>query len=72
MEATCLSLSPNNDLVVTGGADRVLRVWTLGTGHLVAALEGHCGTVTAVTFISHNKIISADESGTLILWNVQV
>ncbi|UPQ97717.1 WD40 repeat domain-containing protein [Chloropicon primus] len=68
-EATCLSLSPSNALVVTGGADRVLRVWGTAQGNLRATLEGHCGAVVCVKFLSEHKIISADDSGAIILWD---
>ena len=69
-EATCVSLSPSNDLVCTGGRDRCVRVWTKNEGRLVCTLEGHPGPVTCARFLSETKIVSADESGCVVLWDV--
>ena len=69
-EATCVSLSPSNDLVCTGGRDRCVRVWTKNEGRLVCTLEGHPGPVTCARFLSEAKIVSADESGCVVLWDV--
>ena len=72
-EATCLSLSPDQDnrWVVTGGAERVLRLWDVYTGELLSVLKGHCSTVSCVKFITDTDIVSADESGALIHWKVK-
>ena len=68
--STCVSLSPSNDLVCTGGRDRCVRVWTKNEGRLVCTLEGHPSPVTCARFLSETKIVSADESGCVVLWDV--
>jgi WD40 repeat protein len=55
---TCVVFTPGGDRVVTGCEDRVARIWSLETGVVVHALEGHESRVTCV------QMLAADAPGT--------
>ncbi|KAH8052022.1 protein kinase [Aureococcus anophagefferens] len=55
---TCVVFTPGGDRVVTGCEDRVARIWSLETGVVVHALEGHESRVTCV------QMLAADAAGT--------
>ena len=69
-EASCLALSPDGTYVVTGGADKIIRMWDLDTGTLLGNLAGHGSEIQCVQFLSSHKMVSADKSGAVILWDV--
>ncbi|MGE3778321.1 MAG: protein kinase, partial [Pirellulaceae bacterium] len=45
---SCLSFSPQGDLLASGGCDRFVRVWDMTSGRSLAALNGHTDWVTSV------------------------
>ena len=53
--------------VISGSADRVIRVWDAGTGARDAALVGHAGDVRALA-VDGDRLFSASEDGTLREW----
>ncbi|EDO41300.1 predicted protein, partial [Nematostella vectensis] len=60
-------------IVVTGGYDRLLRVWTKDSegpnGQLLRELGGHSGFVNSICFDSQGTtMFSADSSGCIIIW----
>ena len=66
-----LALSPNGNLLVSGGADKVFAVWNTATGtpHLVSDL--HKSSVLAVAISSDGKLaLSGSVDKTAILWDV--
>ncbi|XP_070556503.1 jouberin-like isoform X2 [Ptychodera flava] len=69
---------PNNEnIIVTGGYDHVVRVWTKQSdqvhGELIHELEGHRGYVNCLCFGAEGeKMYTADSVGTIIIWNSEV
>jgi hypothetical protein len=53
--------------VVTGGADRIIRIWDARSGRQLGALERHAESVNDVKFWPDNQILSASDDGTLQL-----
>jgi WD40 repeat protein/tRNA A-37 threonylcarbamoyl transferase component Bud32 len=69
---TAVAFSPDGTRLVSGGADRVLRMWHPGTGREVFALGGQRAPVTALVFSpdgSHFAAGSAD--GSLRVWSAR-
>ena len=45
-----LAISPNGEIVISGGADQVIRVWNVEEQTELGYLRGHTGTVHRVAF----------------------
>jgi WD40 repeat protein len=56
--------------IVTGGADRVLRVWDARSGHLSARLRGHSTAVQGVSAVARDEVVSWDTRRELRLWRI--
>ena len=59
--------------LVTGSADRTVRLWSLNTGFsCLRTFEGHANSVLKVSLISSgSQILSAGSDGLLKLWSVK-
>jgi WD40 repeat protein len=65
----CCALSANGRLLVSGGADKTVRIWSTEEGTLVATYSGHTASVRAVAVDSAGQaIFSGDDHGTLNRW----
>lgn len=61
----------DNDRLVTGGTDNLLRVWDLPNQSEVLRLVGHTGTVTSLALDrSRNLLISGSYDTTIMFWNL--
>ena len=57
--------------VISGGVDRVLRMWSVKEEKCIKYYEGHIGKVTYIDYINHqNNIISMSEDKTFIIWDI--
>ena len=66
-----VTLSPNGSIVVGGQANGKVYIWNVGSGILLQTLEGHSNMVTTVLFCqSSPTLISADNRGSLKVWNI--
>lgn len=67
-----LRLSAKGDRLLSGGADRMARLWDPATGKLVAFYEGHTNHVTSVAFNKDaTQIATAGADREVKLWNTQ-
>jgi WD40 repeat protein len=65
----CVAFSPIADRFVTGGADRAIRLWSIGSYDEIATLEGHTGTVLDVCYAPDGqRLASASSDGTVRVW----
>jgi WD40 repeat protein len=65
------AFSPDGGHVVTGAADRTVRVWSTRTGEQVACLRGHSATVTWARFRPDGRrVLSTTADGTLRSWHL--
>lgn len=63
----------HGDRLVSGGADRTLRVWDLASGgKCVSSLVGHTGWVTSIREWGSNTIISGSTDRTIALYDARV
>jgi WD40 repeat protein len=70
-EITSLAFSSNGRRIVTGGRDRLARIWTARTGELLHELSGHQGQVLDVAIGSGGtEVATASTDGTARVWEV--
>ncbi|KAG6843553.1 hypothetical protein H0H87_003284, partial [Tephrocybe sp. NHM501043] len=61
-----------NALVVSGGCDKVVRVWDVISGHCIYVLRGHTSTIRCLrTLHSRSVAVTGARDGTLRTWDVQ-
>jgi WD40 repeat protein len=65
-----LGLSSKGDRLVSGSADRTIKLWRMEDGSLIGSLFGYTGGVTSVAFSPDDKfVISGGEDG-IAVWDV--
>lgn len=63
--------SPDDRLLATGGADRLVRIWESESGRLRTTMKGHTDAVWSVAFAHEGRsIVSAGWDRTLRIWDV--
>ncbi|KAG7343133.1 WD40 repeat-containing protein [Nitzschia inconspicua] len=70
----CIQTAWHGDHLLSGGADRTIRVWDLasGGGKSLHTLCGHLGWVTNVQYWGPNTIVSASTDRSIALWDARV
>ena len=69
VDAVCFH--PNSAYVFTGGSDKMVRMWAVSNGYPVRMFTGHTGNITSIACSPSGKILaSADDAGTIILWDL--
>ncbi|CAJ1955099.1 unnamed protein product [Cylindrotheca closterium] len=70
----CVLSAWHGDRLLSGGADRTLRVWDLasGNGKCINKLVGHSGWVTMVKYWGPNTVVSASTDRSIALWDARL
>ena len=71
----CIKTAWHGDRLLSGGADRTVRLWDLASGSggkCLNTLSGHFGWVTNVDFWGQNTIISTSTDRSIGIWDVRV
>ncbi|HEV3455565.1 MAG TPA: TIR domain-containing protein [Thermoanaerobaculia bacterium] len=64
-----LASLPSADWLASGSEDDSIRVWSAADGRLLSILEGHTGTVHALSFSADGKILASKSTdNTVRLW----
>ena len=62
---------PNNAYVFTGSCDKTVRMWKVTDAAAVRMFTGHAGNLTSIACSPSGKLLaSADDAGTIILWDL--
>jgi F-box and WD-40 domain protein CDC4 len=65
------AMVPWDDILVSGGCDRDVRVWDLSTGVCLHTLRGHTSTVRCLKMSDANTAISGSRDTTLRVWDIR-
>lgn len=67
-----VAVEPGNEWFVTGGADRLIKVWDLASGTLKVTLTGHINAVRGLAISSrHPYMFSAGEDKQVFCWDLE-
>ena len=67
---TCASITPDGKYIVSGSADKTLRLWNVETGECGRTLEGHIDEVTCVDVTPDGRrVVSGSKDGTIRFWD---
>jgi WD40 repeat protein len=64
-----IACSSDGTLVLTGGADGMVRLWDARTGQELFRCEGHKGPVTGVALASNDRLVSGSQDRTVRIWD---
>lgn len=73
-EGGCFSLlfEHNNDRIISGGQDMLVKIWDSNYGTLIGTLNGSLGSVQDIAVSGDNKfVIGASSDKKLYLWDLQ-
>ncbi|CEP17390.1 hypothetical protein [Parasitella parasitica] len=61
---------PSNLVVLTGGSDFLLKIWSVLDGSNPVTLQGHTSAITGTAIVSRGRnVLSSSRDGTVKLWN---
>jgi WD40 repeat protein len=67
-----LSVTPDGLYAISGGADKIVRMWDVNTGRCLRALSGHTDYVTGVGCTPDGRrAVSGSSDTTLRIWNLE-
>ncbi|ODM16157.1 hypothetical protein SI65_08591 [Aspergillus cristatus] len=64
------TMVPWDDILVSGGCDREVRVWNMATGESLHLLRGHTSTVRCLQMSDAKTAISGSRDSTLRIWDL--
>jgi dipeptidyl aminopeptidase/acylaminoacyl peptidase len=68
---TSIAFSPKGDIVASGSVGRVVKLWDIRTGELLATLEGHSYPILSLSFSPDgDKLVSASGDTSLKIWDM--
>ncbi len=68
---SCVAFNASSNQVLSGGEDKILRLWDLASGKLLKTFKGHTHKISCVTFnASGSQVLSGSFDRTLRLWDV--
>jgi WD40 repeat protein len=65
-----VAFSPNGQTAVSGGFDKILRLWDVETGRELRRFEGHADCITGVAFTPDGLHVVSSGDTTVRLWDV--
>jgi WD40 repeat protein len=67
----CIAPLQGQDVVATGGGDRIIRMWDTTTGTTIRQFIGHDGVVISLSFTSDGERILSNDDRACKIWLVQ-
>lgn len=66
-----LAIHPSDQLIATGGQDKLINLWDVQSGKRVSQIKGHTDTVTCLSYAFGGKwLISGSRDKSVCLWEV--
>lgn len=70
-EVSAVAFSSDGSRMVSGGADKIIRLWDVGSGREIRRFEGHTDVVKGLDFSPDGRrILSGSNDKTVRLWDV--
>ena len=70
-QVTCLAFSPDGHQALSGGKDKIVRLWDIRTGTELRQFAGHIGSVAMVGFAQQGTQILSAGGRTIRVWDIQ-
>jgi serine/threonine protein kinase len=68
----CLMITPDGQTLVSGGADRLIKIWDLTTGQELRSLIGHSSYINTIAITPDGQsILSGSADRTVKVWDLQ-
>lgn len=68
---TCLDISRDGQMSVTGSTDHLVNVWQLNSHELLLSLNSHTAAITSVSFAPNSLFVaSGSEDKTVKVWGL--
>uniref|UniRef100_A0A0G4IAR2 Uncharacterized protein n=1 Tax=Chromera velia CCMP2878 TaxID=1169474 RepID=A0A0G4IAR2_9ALVE len=68
----CVAVDPNNEFFVSGGNDRLIKIWDLASGTLRLTLTGHINSVRGLALSTRSPyLFSCGEDNTVKCWDLE-
>ncbi len=65
-----VTFSLDNEYILTGGSDGVIKIWTVRGGRLIHTLTGHIQPITTSALHPMGRLLfTGDEEGTIKIWD---
>ena len=67
-----VAISPDGQILVSGSADKTIKVWNLQSGELIRTLREHSDEVNSISIsVDGQNIVSGSGDTTIRVWNLQ-
>jgi len=71
-EVTCVEFTVDSKMMLTGGIDKSLRVWSVGTGQPIGKAIDHPTAIRAMALLNRGEwLMTACEDGTTRVWDLK-
>lgn len=73
MQIMSIDVEPAGETFVTGGLDRIVKVWLYDEGDCIASGAGHAGQINKIKVSpDRERIISVGSEGAIFIWSMPV
>lgn len=66
----CLIKTPKGH-VISGGHDKMIRIWDIENKKCINSLEGHTSTIWDIKYVGNDKLISGSDDDTSLIWDLK-